>query len=68
VLDEKSPNYKVMHHISYLLTFSFKILSMLDEWGSVPGRFNDGDLSLCHHIQTGSAAQPASYPMGTRVS
>jgi hypothetical protein len=37
----------------------------LDDWGSVPGRENYGNFSLCHCIQTGSGAHPASYPMGT---
>jgi len=38
----------------------------LDNQGSIPGR--GWDFSLHHHIQTGSRAHPASYPMGTRVS
>jgi len=29
--------------------------------GAVKGLF-----SLCHHVQTGSGAHPASYTMGTR--
>jgi hypothetical protein len=31
-------------------------------------RFPAGkDFCLCHNVQTGSGAHPASYPMGTRV-
>jgi hypothetical protein len=37
----------------------------LDDRGSIPGRGNDGILSLLHHVQTGSGAHIASYPMGT---
>jgi hypothetical protein len=37
-------------------------------WGSIPGRANDGIFSLCHHVQTSSGAHPASYPVGTRGS
>jgi hypothetical protein len=32
----------------------------------VPGR--GWDFSLCHHVQTGYGAHPASYPMGTESS
>jgi hypothetical protein len=28
----------------------------------------DGNFSLHHHVQNGSGAHPASYPMGTRGS
>jgi hypothetical protein len=35
----------------------------MDDRGSIPGR--DREFSLRHCVQTGSAAHPASYPMGT---
>jgi hypothetical protein len=35
----------------------------LDGRDSIPGR--DKTFSLLHNVQTGSGAQPASYPMGT---
>jgi len=41
----------------------------LDSWGSrveFPARA--GNFSLHHHVQNGSRAHPASYPMGTRGS
>jgi hypothetical protein len=36
---------------------------MLDDWDSTSGRGRY--FSLCHHFQTGSGANPASYPMVT---
>jgi hypothetical protein len=38
----------------------------LDDWGSVPGKGDDGIFSLRHLFQAGSGAHPASYPVGTR--
>jgi len=35
----------------------------LYDQGSIPSRSNDGNLSLCHHIQASSGAHPASYPI-----
>jgi hypothetical protein len=35
----------------------------VDDRGSVPGR--GGDFSLCHYVQTGSEAHPASCPVAT---
>jgi hypothetical protein len=41
----------------------------LDDWGSgVRFPAGDGNFSLSHHVQDGSGAHPASYPMGTRGS
>jgi hypothetical protein len=41
----------------------------LDDRGSrVRFPAGDGDFSLHDRVQNGSAAHPASYPMGTRVS
>jgi len=41
----------------------------LDNKGSrVQFPVGDGNFSLHHHIQNGSGAHPASYPIGTRVS
>jgi len=39
----------------------------LDDRGSIPSRGSEGNFSLHHLVQTGSGAQPASYPMGTGV-
>jgi hypothetical protein len=36
-----------------------------DDRGSIPGSGNDGNFSLRCHVQTGSGAHPASYPVGT---
>jgi hypothetical protein len=36
-----------------------------DDRGCISDRGNDGIFSLPHHVQTGSGAHPASYPMGT---
>jgi hypothetical protein len=36
----------------------------LDDRNSIPDRVDDGIFSLCHRVQTGSEAHPASYPMG----
>jgi len=43
------------------------MLFQLRQW-SVPSRGNDGVFSLCHYVQTGSGAHPASCPLGTRGS
>jgi hypothetical protein len=41
----------------------------LDDWGSrVRFPAEAGNFSLHHHVQNGSGAYPASYPMGTRGS
>jgi hypothetical protein len=41
----------------------------LDDWGSrVQFLVGAGNFALHHHIQNGSGAHPASYPMGTRGS
>jgi hypothetical protein len=37
-----------------------------DDWGSIPGR--GWEFSPRHHVQSGSGAHLASYPMGTRGS
>jgi hypothetical protein len=37
----------------------------MDDRASIPGRDSNGILSLCHRVQAGSGAHPASYPMGT---
>jgi hypothetical protein len=37
----------------------------LDDLGSIPGRGNDGVLSLRHRVQIGYGAHSASYSMGT---
>jgi len=37
----------------------------LDYQGSIPGRGNDEIFFPRHHIQTGPAAHPVSYPTGT---
>jgi hypothetical protein len=34
----------------------------------VKGKVKFGDFSLHHHVQNGSGAHPASYPMGIRGS
>jgi len=41
---------------------------LLDDWGSIPDRVNDGTFAPRHHFQTGSVAHPASYPIGTGIS
>jgi hypothetical protein len=41
----------------------------LDDWGSrVRFPAEAGNFSLHHHVQNGSGAHPASYPMGIRDS
>jgi hypothetical protein len=41
----------------------------MDDWGSrVRFLAGAGNFSLHHHIQNGSGAHPASYPMGARGS
>jgi hypothetical protein len=41
----------------------------LDDWGSgVQFPAGAGNFSLHHHVQNGSGAHPASYPMGTKGS
>jgi hypothetical protein len=41
----------------------------LDDWGSrVQFPVGAGNFSLPHHVQNGSGAHSASYPMGTRGS
>jgi hypothetical protein len=41
----------------------------LDDWGTkVRFPAGVGNFSLNHRVQNGSAAHPASYPMGTRGS
>jgi hypothetical protein len=38
----------------------------LNDWSSILGSVIDGIyFSLCHGVQTGSGAHPASYPTGT---
>jgi hypothetical protein len=37
-------------------------------WSGVKVTARAGDFSLYHHVQTGSGAHTASYPMGTRDS
>jgi hypothetical protein len=37
-------------------------------WSGVRVPAGAGNFSLHHHVQTGSEAHPASYPMGTRGS
>jgi hypothetical protein len=40
-----------------------------DDWGSrIQFLAGAGNFSLHHHVQNGSGAHPASYPMGTRGS
>jgi len=39
----------------------------MDDWGSIPGKGNNENFSLCHCVQTGCGANPASYPMDTRA-
>jgi hypothetical protein len=34
----------------------------MDDWGSIRGRGYD-EFSLCHSVQTGYGAHPASYPV-----
>jgi hypothetical protein len=56
---------------------SFGILNLIAQWYSAGLRaglpeFRDqagaGNFPLCHRVQTGSGAHPASYPVGTRGS
>jgi hypothetical protein len=37
----------------------------LDDQGSIPGRGDDGNISLRYRVQTDSGPHPASYAMGT---
>jgi hypothetical protein len=40
----------------------------LDDWDSrAQFPVGAGNFSLCHHVQNGSGAHPAPYPMGTRA-
>jgi hypothetical protein len=38
----------------------------IEFWTLVRFLAEAGNISLHHHVQTGSGAHPASYPMGTR--
>jgi hypothetical protein len=42
-----------------------RLLAVLYDWISIPGRYREGIYSFLCRLQTGSGADPASYPMGT---
>jgi hypothetical protein len=50
--------------------FLHKVISLLcyrlDDQGSVFSMGRERNFCLCHSVQTGSGAHPASYPMGSR--
>jgi hypothetical protein len=60
---------KVTKHVSLNILFSFlytnnscPVANFQNVWVGAE------NFSLHHHVQNGSGAQPASYPMGTRGS
>jgi len=56
-------------HFHHLLILSIALGYRLDDWGSkVQFPEGAGNFSLHYHVQNGSGAHPASYPMVTRGS
>jgi hypothetical protein len=75
---------EMFEHTSYIKQYYFTLIQLckscdgsvgivlgyrLDNWGSrVQFPVVGGNFSLHHHVQNGSGAHPASYPMGIRDS
>jgi len=58
--------YFVIDSVRKLLdTLSYICYGLDDRMIGVRFPAGDGNFYLLHHVQTGSGAQPASYPMGT---
>jgi hypothetical protein len=53
----------------YYMSVSIALGYRLDDWGSrIRFPAGAGNFSLCNHVQNGSGAHPASYPMDNRGS
>jgi hypothetical protein len=71
-----NPNYvqkyrplPLMYNYSTMVPVYFKSVSQVPSWAAgIRFPVGAGDFSMFHSVQTGSGAQAASYPMGTRGS
>jgi hypothetical protein len=61
--------YYYYYYYNYYNSVGIALVYGLDDRGSrVRFSAGAGNFSLHHHVQNGSGAHPASYPMGTRSS